>query len=83
MGWQVEAVREVLRLADPDGAIPVTPVICFIDGEWPLLSPPEHYNGVRLEGKRTIKKLITRGQVLDLAAMDELARTLAVAFPPK
>jgi hypothetical protein len=83
MGWQLEAVREVLQLVDPEGAIPVTPVICFIDGEWPLLSPPQSYNGVRLEGKRSIKKLIAHGQVLDPPAMDELFRTLAAAFPPK
>jgi hypothetical protein len=38
---------------------------------------------VRLEGKRSIKKLIAHGQVLDPPAMDELFRTLAAAFPPK
>lgn len=83
MGWQVEAVREALQSVDPEGAIPVAPVICFIDGEWPLLSPPEHYKGVRLEGKRSIKRLISRGRVLDLPRMDELFRTLAATFPPK
>ena len=80
--WQMEAVVSALAatgIAPP----PVTPVLCFIDGDWPLLFPPSHYKGVRLEGPISLQQLMTKVQVLDAAATDALARTLAVAFPPK
>ena len=64
-------------------APPMTPVLCFIDGDWPLLFPPSEYKGVRLEGPISLQQLMTKAQVLDAAAIDALARTLAVAFPPK
>ena len=50
MGWQVEAVKSIVQSAGLDAMPPVIPVLCFIDGEWPLLFPPETYEGVRLEG---------------------------------
>ncbi len=83
MGSQVESVRRVLESADLEVMPPITPVLCFVDGEWPLLWPPESYRGVRLEGKRSIKKLITRDRVLDVEAIDRLARILAVGFPAR
>jgi hypothetical protein len=80
MGWQVEVVRSVLESAAL-GAVPVTPVLCFVDGEWPLFSPPESYAGVRLEGKRSIKNLITRAEVLDTDGIDTVYRSLGTALP--
>lgn len=84
MGWQVSAVRAALAAPsiDPSG-VPVTPVLCFIDGEWPLLMPPESFKGVRLEGKRSIKKLVGGGQVLSDDQIDRISRVLATAFPAK
>ena len=58
MRWQVEAVQAALESAGFAGML-ATPVLCFVDGEWPLISPSESYQGVRLEGKRSIKKLVT------------------------
>jgi hypothetical protein len=83
MSWQVLAVERVLQSAGLQTIPPVVPVLCFVDGEWPLLAPPEEYEGVRLEGKRSIRKLIARGSVLDAAARDKLTRLLATALPPK
>lgn len=79
MSWQVGAVRNALGSEPLD----VTPVLSFIDGEWPLLSPPDSYSGVRLEGKRSIKKLVTQPARLDAADVGRLTRLLAAAFPPK
>jgi Nuclease-related domain len=83
MGWQVEAVQRALSAAAVDPMPPITPVLCFIDGDWPLLFPPEEYKAVRLEGKRSIKKLIAGARVLDRQAVDHVYHALAVAFPPK
>jgi len=83
MRWQVDAVQRALHSADPDSMPPVTPVLCFVDGEWPLFSAPESYNSVRLEGKKSIRKLVTRLHLLDAAEIDRLTRILHTAFPPK
>lgn len=84
MAWQVSAVREALESTGPElHGVPVTPVLCFVDGEWPLLLPPESYMGVRLEGKRSIKKLVSGSGVLDRDKIGRISRILAVAFPAK
>jgi hypothetical protein len=82
MGWQAEAVQRVLD-ATAQGIPAVTPVLCFVDGDWPLISPPEFYKSVRLEGKRSIKKLVTKSNALSADKIGQLARILATAFPPK
>ena len=46
MGWQVEAVQAALRNADIEPPPSITPVLCFIDGEWPLFRPPKEFEGV-------------------------------------
>jgi hypothetical protein len=55
MGWQVAAVERELRSAAPDVMPPITPVLCFVNAEWPLFRPPDSYRGVRLESKRSIR----------------------------
>ena len=84
MDWQVSAVRKVLASAAPElTGVPVTAVLCFVDGEWPLLLPPDSYKGVRLESKRSIKKLVSASFVLDSDQINRIGRLLAVAFPAK
>lgn len=57
--------------------------LCFVRGDWPLLSPPDSYRGVRLEGTRSIKKLVRSAQVLDGVAVDRLTGVLVAAFPAR
>ncbi|MGH2466444.1 MAG: nuclease-related domain-containing protein, partial [Candidatus Limnocylindrales bacterium] len=83
MGWQVEAVASALAAAGIEPLPAIVPVLCFVDGEWPLIRRPEGYRGVRLEGPRSLKRLITREVLLDAEAIDRLTRLLAVALPPK
>jgi hypothetical protein len=83
MSWQVDALAHALAAAKVEPVPRITPVLCFVSGERPLLFPPEAYRGVRLEGTRSIKKLIMREQVLDTAAIDSLTRRLAIALPPR
>lgn len=83
LGWQVEAVVAALSAAGVDPLPPVTPVLCFIDGEWPIFSAPDEYAGVRLEGTRSIRKLVSAPAVLDPPAIDRLTRLLSAALPAK
>ena len=48
MGWQVRAVEAALRRAALDPLPPITPVLCFIDGDWPLIAAPGAFRGVPL-----------------------------------
>jgi hypothetical protein len=45
--------------------------------------PPTEFRGVRLEGKRSIKKLIIATPILDPQTIDWIHHALAIAFPPK
>lgn len=82
MSWQVEAVRRVLDSAGLS-ATPVTAVLCFVEGEWPLFFRPKSFRGVQLEGTRSIRSLVSSAGPLDLDAAEEVARILARAFPQK
>ena len=83
MAWQVSAIKAVLAsvgVAYSD--VPVQPVLCFVDGEWAFFTPSS-YKGVRLEGLRSIKKLLSSGQALNPPAVDDIAAVLSSAFPSK
>ena len=82
MGWQVAVVEKVLQAAGLEPMPPVTPVLCFVDGDWPLIAPPDVFRGVRLESTRSLGKRLV-GEVLDDAAVVCLTRILAAAMPPK
>lgn len=83
LGWQVEAVVAALSAAGVESLPLVTPVLCFVDGEWPLFSPPDVYAGVRLEGTKSIRKLVAAADVLDPPVIERLTRILATALPAK
>ena len=81
MGWQVKAVETLL--GSVDSQVAVTPVLCFLEVEWPLLFATESFHGVRLASPRGLRKLATRTHALDAAEIDKLARILATGFPAK
>ena len=83
MGWQVEAVRAALIATGIDPLPPVMPVLCFVDGRWPIFRPPEEYEGVRLESEGSIRTLFSSAQVLDGPEIESIARALAEAMPPR
>jgi hypothetical protein len=83
LGWQVKAVEIALMSAQFDSLPPIKPVLCFVDGEWPLLSPPKEFLGVRLEGTTSLRKLVTAKQHLDALAIQQLSALLANALPSK
>lgn len=83
LAWQVDAVLSVLRAAKVAPLPTVTPVLCFIDGEWPLFSPPDSYRGVRLEGTKSLRKAVTAPEVLPIAEITNLAQIVGAALPTK
>lgn len=83
LGWQVKAVEIALASANVDPMPPINPVLCFVDGEWPLLSPPNAFLGVHLEGTRSLRKLVTAEQHLDALAIEQVTVLLATALPSK
>lgn len=48
-------------------AVPVAPVLPFVNSDGPLVRPPSEFRGIRLEGTSSIGKLITQKQELDAA----------------
>ena len=83
LGWQVQAVEAALRKHGVDPLPPITPVLCFVDGDWPLLSAPDSFRGVRLEGTRSIRRLLAAIGGLEAAAIERLAELLARALPAR
>lgn len=79
---QLQAVERLLRAAG-DQTPPTTAVLCFVRGEWPLISPPSSFRGVRLEGTNSIKKLVSAVRVLDGPTIERLTRVLAAALPAR
>ena len=83
VAWQAEAVAEALRATGVEALPPVTPVLCFVNGDWPLINPPTAFQGVRLESERTLKRLVTQRLTMDPRAIEWATRVLAAAFPTK
>ena len=83
MGWQVDAVTMALSTRGIDPPPPVTPVLCFLSVEWPLLGAPDSFRGVRIESHRSLKRLLTKTAVLTEPQGDHLLVVLLDAFPPK
>jgi hypothetical protein len=81
--WQLEAVVSALQSAGVDPLPSVTPVLCFVAGEWPLLFPPSEYKGVRLEGTKSLRQLLVASDALDQASIHNLTTVLAAALPHK
>jgi hypothetical protein len=83
MGWQREVVTAALQQAGVAPLPPVVPVLGFVDADWPLLRSPEVFRGVRLEGTRSIGRLVTGQPNLNAAEIERLTAILGSAFPPK
>jgi hypothetical protein len=83
LAWQVEAVQRALVGRNVDPLPRVIPVLCFVDGDWPILRPPGVFRGVRLESERSIRMLFNSPSTFDQRAIDRIARALALALPAK
>jgi len=79
MGWQVDAVRAALG---DRVDLSITPVLCFVDAEWPMFGGPEEFEGVRTEGSRSLRKLVTRPGPLTCDDVVDIAVVLSQQLPP-
>jgi len=77
MEWQVAAVRAAI-----DGnPIPVRPVLCFIDAEWPWFGRPREFQGVLIESDRSLCVRATEAGELDSEGVRQTAMVLAHRLP--
>lgn len=83
MRWQADVAQRATNSGSLGLPPPVVPVLCFIRGEWPLISPPRSFRGVRLEGTRSMKKLLMGGRALGDVKIGRLAEVLSRALPPR
>jgi hypothetical protein len=81
--WQVEAVTATLSAAGVDPLPPISPVLCFIDGDWPLIAPPKSFRGVRLDGPKALRKAMLAATTLDHSTVDRIASLIAARLPAK
>lgn len=81
--WQAKVVLEALQASGIDTLPPITPVLCFVDGDWPLINPPSTFGGVRLENERSIRRLVSAGPAKDPKAIESATRVLMAAVPAK
>ena len=65
---------------DPPTAI--TPVLCFVESDWPLLQGPLSMDGVRILTPRMLVKLVRREGPLDRERIERLGRRIAERLPP-
>ncbi len=83
MEWQVKAVIRVLDEAGVDPLPPISAVLCFVDGNWPVFMRPKVFNGVLLESDRSMPRRLTAGAELDASEIERLAHILAAGLPSK
>jgi hypothetical protein len=81
LAWQVEAVQQAFEAAALNQMPSITPVLCFVEADWPLFRAPESFRGVRLESPKSLWNLVTQSNDLDESAIDSIARALAAALP--
>jgi hypothetical protein len=77
---QVEAVRTELN-ALGHGDVPITGVLCFTEADFPLFGRMQ-IDGYLLRHRRALAKELKAAGPLTAQAIDSLARSLSVRFPP-
>jgi hypothetical protein len=80
---QVAVVENVLQASPVQPKPTVTPVLCFIDAEWPWFGAAKTFDGVYLESERSIKKLLVSSADFKPGDVDRLARELSIRLPAK
>jgi Nuclease-related domain len=76
---QAEVVRAVLVAAGHE-AVPMLPILCFVDGDWPFM-PRLEVQGVLIVWPRQTAKLCRGDGPLDLASVESVAEAIARRLP--
>ena len=80
MSKQVAAVRRVLGQDWTD--VPVRPMLCFVDAEWPWLAKPFELRGVVVTWPRAARELLVRSGPCTPATVGLIAARLAERLRP-
>ena len=81
MRWQVDAVKAALVGGSIGVPPPVTPVLCFVDGDWPLFGGPRFFRGVQIDRPSTLQVRFAGQASYTAEQVVGVARILAAAFP--
>jgi hypothetical protein len=81
MTRQVDAVRGALAGLPEAAGVPVTPVLAFVDAEWPLFRAPDEYEGVLIEGEGSTCRLVAGDGPLPWETCVLLAHRIAQRLP--
>jgi hypothetical protein len=81
MPRQINAVRRALAGLEEAQDVPITGVLCFVKGDWPLLFPPDRYADVLIEGEGSTCRWLANPGPVGPQQRDVLARQLALQLP--
>jgi hypothetical protein len=81
--WQVVAVRAAFERSTVEPLPRITPVICFVEADWPIFRAPESFHGVRLESPESLTRLASGLHEQSPEAVRQIARALAAALPAR
>ncbi len=83
IGRQLEVVNRALGAAGFEPTPAVTPILCFVEGDWPIIARPRTFRGVELADPKSLVKRVRSTLVLDERAVDAVADALAAALRPR
>jgi hypothetical protein len=78
---QIEHVQSALDKAGV-GGVPVTGMLCFVEGDWPLVGGDFSIDGLHVLWPKKAVERIKRVGPLDLSTIQSVHRILASTFPP-
>jgi len=79
---QVDRVSELLARDGIGQEVPVRGMLCFVEGDWPLLGGSFTIGGLEVLWPKRARKIITAPGALSDDRLRDLHRHLAAEFPP-
>ena len=79
---QVDKVRELLTRIGVNQDVPVHGMLCFVEGDWPLLGGSFSVGGFEVLWPKKVRKIITAAGPIDDEHLQKIHRALAAGFPP-
>ena len=79
---QVDRVNELLTRDSIGRDVPVRGMLCFVEGDWPLLGGSFTIGGLDVLWPKKARKIITASGALGDDRLRVLHRHLAAEFPP-
>jgi hypothetical protein len=77
MARQVNTVRNAVGFG-----VPVKPIVCFIDAQWPIFGKSFHIDGVGVCGPAVLRRVLTRSGPMSAETIDASHRAILRATRP-